>query len=638
MSLDLDTAIQLENISVRYRLWEQGRPTLANLFRAGTGARDFWALQDISFRVRRGEVVGIVGHNGAGKSTLLRVIARVLPPHNGRIIVRGRVSPLVELSAGMDPDLTGRENIYLKAAMLGRTRAETEAQFERIVEFAGLREFIDQPLRTYSSGMSARLGFAIATDVEPDILIVDEVLSVGDAEFTKRSRERMAELRGGGATVLIASHNSSALRGMCDRILWLSHGRVQMIGSAARVLNAYDRAGSAWDAANAAPAQDTARVYALDSDETLFALEFTDALVPEFRSVVQAPFDPNHISPAQNFAELPPYARRYLAGYRFLHGTFFYDQVSRLLERPPVTVTMLRDPHTRGHFSDNLYTRRLGARGYSDKAAGDEVYLAQSVTRVDLMRAYDVLETLAFVGILEKPLESLLLFWHTLGWEPPMELPAVTLPLESEEPGSNNGADEFDIALYAHALELFEERFASMLRELKVEGANLTLVHQALRAQYVQRAMQTEQKRAIRWHMDRALAGRGWYNVQYNPDYGAYRWTGPEPRAVLQLPLPGELRNSGLQLHCNLIFQDRSPALGRLAVRVNDVPVPWAPHDAPDGSLNVTTEIPRAQIGEQPFLNLVLDVGETFTPTNGYAQDSRKLGIAVRWLELSRYE
>ncbi len=199
----------------------------------------FWALKDVSFEVHSGEVLGILGHNGAGKSTLLKVIARVLQPSSGRIQIRGRVSPLLELGAGFDKELTGRENIYLNGAILGYKKPDIAKRFDRIIHFAGLEEFIDVPIRNYSSGMVARLGFSIATDVQPEILILDEVLSVGDAEFQKRSSDRVKKFRENGTTVLLVTHSISAVKSMCNRAMWLHHGQLQAEGSVDEIVKHY---------------------------------------------------------------------------------------------------------------------------------------------------------------------------------------------------------------------------------------------------------------------------------------------------------------------------------------------------------------------------------------------------------------
>jgi ABC-2 type transport system ATP-binding protein len=201
--------------------------------------RDFWALKQVSFQVARGECFGIIGPNGAGKSTLLKVIARVLHPTSGRVRVWGRVCPLLELGAGFDPELTGRENIFLNGTILGFTRKDLEARQQRIIEYAGLQEFIDAPLRTYSSGMVARLGFAIVTDEKPDILIIDEILSVGDAEFQEKSGKRMSQFLHSGTTILLVSHSLKEIQKFCQRVIWLKQGRLQAEGPPERVIQQY---------------------------------------------------------------------------------------------------------------------------------------------------------------------------------------------------------------------------------------------------------------------------------------------------------------------------------------------------------------------------------------------------------------
>lgn len=201
----------------------------------------FWALKEVSFDVQRGEILGVLGHNGAGKSTLLKVIARVLRPSTGRIQIRGRVSPLLELGAGFDKELTGRENIYLNGAILGYKKPDIRKRFDRIVSFAGLEEFVDVPIRNYSSGMIARLGFSIATDVQPEILILDEVLSVGDAEFHKKSSDRVKRFRESGTTVLLVTHSFDAVKSMCSRAVWLNHGQLQAQGSVDEIINHYGK-------------------------------------------------------------------------------------------------------------------------------------------------------------------------------------------------------------------------------------------------------------------------------------------------------------------------------------------------------------------------------------------------------------
>lgn len=240
---DHEAAIRLENVSVRYRVPRERIGTFKEYIIRWLQRRvqhnTFWALKDLDLTIRRGEVFGFIGQNGAGKSTLLKLIARVLRPTRGRVWVQGRVAPLLEVGAGFHPELTGRENIFLNGAMLGFTRAEMNARFENIVEFAELSDFIDAPLRTYSSGMWARLGFAVATDVDPDILIVDEILSVGDEGFQRKSAERIDSFRQKGATILLVSHNLGQIESMCERAAWLDHGQLVAVGPARSVVNQY---------------------------------------------------------------------------------------------------------------------------------------------------------------------------------------------------------------------------------------------------------------------------------------------------------------------------------------------------------------------------------------------------------------
>jgi len=200
---------------------------------------EFWALKDVSFEVKKGEVLGVIGHNGAGKSTLLKVISGILKPTSGSVQVNGVVAPMLELGSGFDFDLTGRENVFLNGAILGYSEQFLKDKYEEIVNFSELGQFIDIPLRNYSSGMVARLAFSVATVVQPDILIVDEVLSVGDADFQEKSKKRMLELMSGGATVLFVSHSLPQIREMCSRVLWIEHGEMRMLGTAQEVCAAY---------------------------------------------------------------------------------------------------------------------------------------------------------------------------------------------------------------------------------------------------------------------------------------------------------------------------------------------------------------------------------------------------------------
>lgn len=235
--------IELSNVSVRYRVPQERIPSFKEYairwIKGQINYQEFWALRNINLEIQRGEVFGIIGPNGAGKSTLLKVVSRVLRPTTGNLRVRGRISPLLELGAGFDPELTGRENIYLNGAILGYSQDEIDECFDLIVEFAGLREFIDAPVRTYSSGMYARLGFSVATMKRPEILIVDEILGVGDAEFQTKSFERIQQFQGEGTTILLVSHSMDRVKELCSRAIWLDHGNIVALGFADNVVELY---------------------------------------------------------------------------------------------------------------------------------------------------------------------------------------------------------------------------------------------------------------------------------------------------------------------------------------------------------------------------------------------------------------
>ena len=241
-----DIVVRVQDVSVLYRVPRERIGTfkeyaIRRLQRRITH-EEFWALREVNLDVRSSEVFGIIGRNGAGKSTLLKVIARVLRPTRGRVVVFGNVAPLLEFGAGFHTELSGRENVMLNGVLLGFTEKEMHKKFDRIVEFAELGDFIDAPLRTYSSGMVARLGFAIATDVKPDVLIVDEVLAVGDESFQRKGQARMQEFREQGATILLVTHNMTMVQTMCQRAVWLDHGKVQVVGDAKEVAEQYHQA------------------------------------------------------------------------------------------------------------------------------------------------------------------------------------------------------------------------------------------------------------------------------------------------------------------------------------------------------------------------------------------------------------
>jgi ABC-2 type transport system ATP-binding protein/lipopolysaccharide transport system ATP-binding protein len=233
----------LENVSVRYRAPEQRIGTLKEYairhLQRQVRFTEFWALRHVNLEIRHGEIFGVVGRNGAGKSTLLKVISRVLAPTTGRVWIKGRVAPLLELGAGFHPELTGRENIFLNGTLLGHPRREIEARLDEIIDFAELGAFMDAPLRTYSSGMVGRLGFAVATSWQPEILILDEVMSVGDEAFRQKCRLRMESFRKAGATTLLVTHDMETVRSLCSRAAWLERGEVRRDGPADEVVAAY---------------------------------------------------------------------------------------------------------------------------------------------------------------------------------------------------------------------------------------------------------------------------------------------------------------------------------------------------------------------------------------------------------------
>jgi ABC-2 type transport system ATP-binding protein/lipopolysaccharide transport system ATP-binding protein len=243
MSTETEAVIKIENASLRYYVPRERINSFKEYaIRKVQGKivrEEFWALKDVSFSVNQGEVFGIIGENGAGKSTLLKMVARVLRPTSGRVWVKGNVAPLLSVGAGFHPELTGRENVFLNGTLLGFTQKQIKEKFPSILEFSELEDFIDAPIRTYSSGMVARLGFAVATDSKPDILIVDEVLAVGDEAFQAKCYERISTYQAQGMTTLLVTHNSERIRKVCHRVAWLEKGMLKMFGSTDEVVNGY---------------------------------------------------------------------------------------------------------------------------------------------------------------------------------------------------------------------------------------------------------------------------------------------------------------------------------------------------------------------------------------------------------------
>ena len=238
------TMIEVNDVSMRFRMNRDKIMSLkeyvTTALRGKLNYQEFTALDHVSFTVQKGETLGLIGRNGAGKSTMLKVISGILKPTEGSVVCHGNVVPMLELGSGFDMDLNGRENIFLNGAILGYSEKFLQAKYDEIVAFSELGQFIEVPIRNYSSGMLARLAFSIATVVRPEILIVDEILAVGDAQFQEKSKKRMLELMGGGTTVLFVSHGIEQVREMCSRAVWLEQGKVQVIGTANEVCKLYE--------------------------------------------------------------------------------------------------------------------------------------------------------------------------------------------------------------------------------------------------------------------------------------------------------------------------------------------------------------------------------------------------------------
>ena len=240
----MDSIITVDNVSVHFRM-DKNRTTslkewVVSFLKGKQQYEEFHALENVTFDVKRGEIFGVIGRNGAGKSTLLKVVSGIYKPTSGKAVSAGRIAPMLELGSGFDQELSGHDNIFLNGAILGFSEDFLKEKYDEIVAFSELGEFIRQPIKTYSSGMMMRLAFSVATIVEPEILIVDEILAVGDAPFQEKSHARMLELMKGGTTVLFVSHTMSQIREMCDRVMWLDHGRVKMIGETKTVCDAYE--------------------------------------------------------------------------------------------------------------------------------------------------------------------------------------------------------------------------------------------------------------------------------------------------------------------------------------------------------------------------------------------------------------
>lgn len=240
-----EIVIDVSHVSMHFNLMVEKVDSLkeyvVKLLKGKLLYNDFTALNDVSFQVKKGEIVGLVGFNGAGKSTMLKILAGVLTPTEGSVRVIGSVAPLIEVGAGFDPELTARENIYLNGAILGHSKEFMDSKFDEIIDFAELKDFVDVPVKNFSSGMYARLGFAIATMVKPDILIVDEVLSVGDYKFQEKCERRIQKMIDDGVTIILVSHDIGMIERLCTKVIWLEHGNVKDIGSSVKICNKYKK-------------------------------------------------------------------------------------------------------------------------------------------------------------------------------------------------------------------------------------------------------------------------------------------------------------------------------------------------------------------------------------------------------------
>ena len=245
-----DSAVIVDRVSKKFRMYKERNQSLKAAIMRGKKsiAEDFWAVQDVSFEVPRGATFGLIGRNGSGKSTLLKCLARILHPDRGSITMNGKAASLLEVGSGFHPELSGRENVFLNGSILGLSKKEVASRFDEIVEFSGVGKFIDQPVKNYSSGMYVRLGFSVAIHVQPDILVVDEVLAVGDGAFKKKSQNKFVEFTKSGRTVILVTHSLAQVREMCNQVAWLDQGRLAAVGGADEVTQKYqahlDAAGS----------------------------------------------------------------------------------------------------------------------------------------------------------------------------------------------------------------------------------------------------------------------------------------------------------------------------------------------------------------------------------------------------------
>jgi ABC-2 type transport system ATP-binding protein len=657
-----EPAIVLEGVGVRYALQTETAPSLKAWFlrkRPKSDRQERWALRDINLTINQGEVVGFIGSNGAGKSTLLRVIARVLHPTRGRICIRGSVSPMLELGSGLNSQLSGRENIFLKSAMLGFSYANTQERLARIIEFAGLEHAIDAPIRTYSSGMLARLGFAIATDVPKHIMLIDEILAVGDADFQQRSSERIRAYREQGATIVFVAHDLAAVQRICDRVAWIDHGQVLAVGETQQVLRAYQRAvlhGAL--VPSATPVMDAALEHELRHDARLFVGAALAAPSRSIRNLIEQQFAAPEISPASHPIMLSTMPTS--EGYRLLFGMFNRQQATAILGESPIQVGLISSPTLYAHALVQVVALRQQYTQGSEEPLelAIESLLQRPQTQPlfknpqtqlwgdgSLAQARQQLETSTVLGTLEQPEAAYWLAAFTFGWyphtiartEPRMLTTAIHEQVLALAPD--------DLRLYDYVKQLVnsrQEQIDQALRTRYGDAEHLAMAtlgraerFELLQRHYYARFRQRYPPRSqLRLSMSAALSGAGWYYAQQNGVLGYVRWTGPERLAWIDLPLSSDHE---LTLSIGLMMAASPEVLQSITLWVNGLSQPRSIRAVPYGGMILEARLSCELLRIQPGITRIgLEVAETFIPAqvDPLSQDLRPLGVAVLWMHI----
>ncbi|MDI1230202.1 MAG: ABC transporter ATP-binding protein [Methylobacter sp.] len=404
--MSFKAAISVKNLGKCYQLYNQPHDRLKQFLWRGRRQyfREFWALRDVSFEVMPGEVLGIIGRNGSGKSTLLQLVCGTLTPTSGEVAVKGRVAALLELGAGFNPEFSGRENVFMSAAIMGLSSKEIEARYEDIVDFSGIRDFIDQPVKTYSSGMYVRLAFSVAINVDPDILVIDEALSVGDGEFARKSFDRIRDMKKAGKTILFCSHSLYQVEAFCDRVLWLDHGDIKLFGNPQETVQGYSISllGGA-ETESAAPL--TTSPSAITAPKGYARLCHVEvSLDGEIGSVLRGRPDENDLSIRLQF-ESDPQLPAPTVGVTISYGTLM--TVACVVSRSE-NVLIERDEHGRGEVTIDFPALPLRKGEY---------HVAVYLGNEDAVHIYDSVQIAATLQI-EDPLPepglvNLVHHWHT---------------------------------------------------------------------------------------------------------------------------------------------------------------------------------------------------------------------------------